>query len=65
MPAEIVNKINAAVVKGFQDPDARQRLERDAIDAQPLNPAEFAAFFKSENAKWGPLAKEVLGPDVK
>jgi tripartite-type tricarboxylate transporter receptor subunit TctC len=65
MPAEIVNKINAAVVKGFQDPDARQRLERDAIDAQPLNPAQFAAFFKSENAKWGPLAKEVLGPDVK
>jgi tripartite-type tricarboxylate transporter receptor subunit TctC len=65
MPADIVNKINAAVVKGFQDADARQRLDRDAIDPPPFNPAEFADFFKSENAKWGPLAKEVLGQEAK
>jgi tripartite-type tricarboxylate transporter receptor subunit TctC len=65
MPAEIVNKINAAVVKGFQDPDARQKLARDAIDAEPFDPAAFAAFYKSENAKWGPLAKEVLAPESK
>ena len=65
MPADIVNKINAAVVKGFQDADARKRLDRDAIDPPPFNPAEFAAFFKSENAKWGPLAKEVLGQETK
>jgi tripartite-type tricarboxylate transporter receptor subunit TctC len=65
LPAEIVNKINAAVVKGFQDPDARQKLARDAIDAEPFDPAAFAAFYQSENAKWGPLAKEVLAPESK
>jgi tripartite-type tricarboxylate transporter receptor subunit TctC len=61
IPADIVNKINAAVIKGFQEPDAKARLDRDAIHADPMNPAEFLAFVKSENAKWGPLAKEVIG----
>jgi tripartite-type tricarboxylate transporter receptor subunit TctC len=65
MPAEIVNKMNAIVIKGFQDADARQRLARDAIDPEPMDPTAFAAFYKSENAKWGPLAKEVLAPESK
>jgi tripartite-type tricarboxylate transporter receptor subunit TctC len=65
IPAEIVNKINAAVIKGFKDADAQQRLARDAIDPEPFDPAAFAAFYKSENEKWGPLAKEVLAPDIK
>src|SRR3954447_26147121 len=65
MPADIVNKINAVVVKGFQDADARQRLDRDAIITPAYNAAEFLAFLKSENAKWGPLAKEVLGQEAK
>jgi tripartite-type tricarboxylate transporter receptor subunit TctC len=65
IPADIVNKINAVVVKGFKDPDAQQRLARDAIDPEPFDPAAFAAFYKSENDKWGPLAKEVLAPDNK
>jgi tripartite-type tricarboxylate transporter receptor subunit TctC len=63
--ADIVGKMNGAVVKGFQEPDARQRLARDAIDPEPMDPAAFAAFFKSENDKWGPLAKEVLGTESK
>jgi tripartite-type tricarboxylate transporter receptor subunit TctC len=61
LPADIVKKMNEAVIKGFQEPDAKARLDRDAIHADPMNPAEFTAFVKSENAKWGPLAKEVLG----
>jgi tripartite-type tricarboxylate transporter receptor subunit TctC len=61
LPADIVNKMNEAVIKGFQEPDAKARLSRDAIHADPMNPAEFTAFVKSENAKWGTLAKEVLG----
>jgi tripartite-type tricarboxylate transporter receptor subunit TctC len=61
LPADIVQKMNEAVIKGFQEPDAKARLSRDAIDPEPMNPAEFLAFVKSENAKWGTLAKEVLG----
>jgi tripartite-type tricarboxylate transporter receptor subunit TctC len=61
LPADIVKKMNEAVIKGFQEPDAKARLDRDAIHADPMNPAEFTAFVKSENEKWGTLAKEVLG----
>jgi tripartite-type tricarboxylate transporter receptor subunit TctC len=62
---DIVNKMNAAVIKGFQDADARAKLQRDAIDPEPMSPAAFLEFYKSENAKWGPLAKEVLGAENK
>jgi len=61
LPEEIVRKINAAVVKGLQEPDARERLARDAIDPEPYDPAAFAEFYRAENEKWGRLAKEVIG----
>lgn len=61
LPADIVNRLNAEVVKGMHEPDAKVRLDHDNIDPTPMNPAEFAAFFKSENAKWGTLAREVIG----
>ena len=61
LPEDIVKKMNEAVIKGFQEPDAKARLDRDAIDAEPMDPAQFTAFVKSENDKWGTLAKEILG----
>ena len=61
IPADIVRKINAAVVKGLQEPDVLRLLARDAIDPPPYDPAAFASFFRSENEKWGRLAKEVIG----
>ncbi len=56
MPADIVNLINTTVIKGFQKPDIRQRLERDSIDPEPFTPAEFTAFVKEEAERWGPIA---------
>ena len=61
IPDDIVRKINAAVVKGLQEPDARARLARDAIDPPPYDPAAFAEFYRAENEKWGRLAKDVIG----
>jgi tripartite-type tricarboxylate transporter receptor subunit TctC len=61
IPDDIVRKINAVVVKGLQEPDARQRLTRDAIDPPSYDPAAFAEFYRAENEKWGRLAKEVIG----
>ncbi len=65
IPVDIVAKMNATVLKGWQDIDVRAKLQRDAIDPEPMDPAAFLAFYKSENAKWGPLAKEVLGTENK
>jgi len=61
IPDDIVRKINAAVVKGLQEPDVRRRLTRDAIDPPRYDPATFAKFYRAENEKWGQLAKEVIG----
>lgn len=61
IPKDIVRKVNAAVVQGLQEPDARQALARDAIDPPAYDATEFAKFYAAENEKWGPLAKEVIG----
>jgi tripartite-type tricarboxylate transporter receptor subunit TctC len=61
IPADIVGKLNAAVVNAWQQPDTRQRLARDVIDAPPYDVAAFAEFYRAENEKWGRLARDVIG----
>jgi len=60
-PKEIVDKINATVIKGFKNPEVRKRLDRDAIDPEPLTPAQFTEFVKEETYRWGPIAKALAG----
>jgi len=61
IPVEIVRKLNAAVVQAWQEPDTRHRLARDAIDPPAYDVAAFAEFYRTENEKWGPLARQVIG----
>ena len=56
-PPEIIAKINEAFAKTLKDPDMRQKLVGRGADPIPGTPAEFAAFIKAENEKWGPIAK--------
>jgi len=60
MPADVVDKINAAVIKGLQAPDVQARLRLEGIVPEPMSPAQFAAFFKAEYEKWGPIAREAI-----
>ena len=55
--ADIVERINAAVIQAFKQPDVRKLLAPDAIDPEPLTPAQFTAFFKAEAARWTPFAR--------
>ena len=57
MPPDLVRRINAAVVKGMQDPAVRARLARDAIEPEPLNAEQFTAFFRAEYERWTPIAQ--------
>ncbi len=57
MPADMVNRINAEVIRALKQPDVRERLQRDGIDPEPLDPAAFAAFVKSEIGRWTPIIK--------
>jgi tripartite-type tricarboxylate transporter receptor subunit TctC len=60
-PAEIVAKLNQALVKALADPDARERLGKIAQEIFPpeqLTPQALAAYHKAEIDKWWPIIKE-------
>jgi tripartite-type tricarboxylate transporter receptor subunit TctC len=59
MPADIVTKINAIVVKGFQEPDVQARLRRDGIEFEPMTAPEFQAFVHAEHDRWAPLVRSL------
>ena len=59
LPHEVVDRLNAEVIKGLHAPDVQERFAREAIDSKSLNAADFTAFFKDEQKRWTPLARAV------
>jgi tripartite-type tricarboxylate transporter receptor subunit TctC len=57
MPADIVERLNAEVRRGLDAPDARARLQREAIEPGRLSPREFTEFLAAELQRWGPVVK--------
>jgi tripartite-type tricarboxylate transporter receptor subunit TctC len=58
MPKEIVAKLNSEVVKVMASQDARERIGALGADIATTTPERFAAYIKSEQAKWGQAIKE-------
>jgi tripartite-type tricarboxylate transporter receptor subunit TctC len=56
-PREIVMKLNAAVNAALNDPDTRRRLTDDGAIVQPMTPEQFAAFFRKEYDRMGPIIR--------
>ena len=54
----ILNKLNAEIVRILKDPAVKQRLDTLAFTPVGDTRAEYAAFIKSEIAKWGKAVKE-------
>jgi tripartite-type tricarboxylate transporter receptor subunit TctC len=57
-PPAILDKLNAEVVKIINQPDVRERLQTLAFTPIGDTRAQFAAYIKSEIAKWGKVVKE-------
>ena len=55
---EIVNKVNAEIMRVMRLPDVSSRLAAEGANFTPNTPAEFAAFQKAEIAKWARVIKE-------
>ncbi len=57
-PPEIVKRLNAEIVKILNMPDVKEKLF--ALGAEPVGdtPEQFAAFVKSEVAKWSDVVKK-------
>jgi tripartite-type tricarboxylate transporter receptor subunit TctC len=58
-PREIVTRLNAAIVKGITDPDARERLAGLGGDVVANTPAEFAVRIRDDLDKWSRLIKAI------
>ena len=56
-PPEIVSRLNATVVKIVGEPEFRQRLAAQGMDAESSTPEQFAAFIRSEKDKYAKLAR--------
>ena len=58
MPAPIVKQLNESLTLVLRAPDLREKLSVEAIEPIVMSPDEFAAFIKSDIARWTQLAKE-------
>jgi len=56
-PKDIVQKLNTELVKILNMPDVRERFEGLGLDTVGNTSEEFAAFQKSEIAKWAKVVK--------
>jgi tripartite-type tricarboxylate transporter receptor subunit TctC len=56
-PHAIVTRLNSAIVGVLNSPDLKETLFRQGLDATPTTPEQFAAYIKSEIAKWAIVVK--------
>ena len=57
-PPDIVQKLNAAVNQSLQAADLKERLAALAFEPVGGTPQQFAAYLRSEIAKWGKVVRE-------
>ena len=56
---EIIARLHAELVKTVREPDVRKRFVADGSDTvSSASPEEFAAYIKTDEAKWAKVAKE-------
>jgi len=58
MPGPVVEKLNAAVVRIVKEPAMSKFLSEQGADPFTTTPAEYAAYIKSEVAKWAKAVKD-------
>jgi tripartite-type tricarboxylate transporter receptor subunit TctC len=58
MPKDIVARLNGEIVRVMASPDARDRIAALGADIMTSTPEQFAAYIRSEQAKWGQAIKD-------
>ncbi len=57
-PVEIINRLNAELVRIVRDPTVLERLSGDGVAGTGSTPQEAAAYIKSESQKWGKVLRD-------
>ncbi|MBK8325251.1 MAG: tripartite tricarboxylate transporter substrate binding protein [Betaproteobacteria bacterium] len=58
LPAEVVQKMHAAVTATLADPAIRKRLVDEGAEIRDMTPAEFGSYMRSENARWTKVIRD-------
>jgi tripartite-type tricarboxylate transporter receptor subunit TctC len=58
VPADIVSRLNAEIGKVLRDPDIRNRLASQGVDASPSTPQEFGELIRSELERYARVVKQ-------
>ncbi len=58
LPAPVLEKVHATVVRIFGMPDVHNRMVSLAADPNTTTPAEFGAYIKAEIGKWAKVVKD-------
>jgi tripartite-type tricarboxylate transporter receptor subunit TctC len=63
-PAPVIQVLHRELVRAFNAPDVKGQVLNTGSDVAGDTPQEFAAFVRSENAKWGKVIKDAgIKPD--
>lgn len=57
-PADIIEKLNAAINRALQDPDYKSIVEAQGAEVAGGSPEDFRTFITSESERWARLIKE-------
>jgi tripartite-type tricarboxylate transporter receptor subunit TctC len=58
LPADITDKLNAAIVAALKDPKMRTQLENEGAAPAPMRAADFATFVRDDVQRWAPIVKQ-------
>ncbi|HEX2546441.1 MAG TPA: tripartite tricarboxylate transporter substrate binding protein [Ramlibacter sp.] len=58
LPADVVQRVNAAVNQALQDPEVKDRLARLGIEPVGGTPQSFASYTEADRAKWKKIIVE-------
>ena len=58
MPRELIGKLNTDINRVMRDPEIKARLEQVGTQLRETTPEEFAAFMRTELAKYGKLIQD-------
>jgi tripartite-type tricarboxylate transporter receptor subunit TctC len=61
-PKAVVEKVNKAAVSALNSGEVRQKLQANGIDPIPSTSAHYAAYLKSETAKWSKVIRTAKIP---
>lgn len=56
-PKAAVDRLNAEMARGLEQPDVRDTLVRNGLKPAPMSPDQFTAFLRSESERTGGIVK--------